>query len=361
MNAYESTGMAVAVRGDAERTSLAPRWIQSPAFDLGFFTLSPLIALPVLLVSPEPSLLSLTFACVLGIPHYLSTFVFFLWDETRAEHRARWPLFFGAPALIVVSLAATLFLRIPYVVQVVIFSWNAVHVARQSCGICSIYRHRAGVKDPSLKHIVNTAIMSTSLAMAFWDTSGHPGLHGFLTMVWARLPQTISLVAVAVAVVALARLALSLSRRFRSETPPRLPELIFLGTSLLLFHPYLWIRDSNQATLGMLLGHFIQYLGIVWLVHWRKFATAGQQQGSPTWLATLSTNLPLLIAVVLATGLISLALRTLPPFPIRAAYSGALLSLVLVHFYLDGLFWAFRRPEVRSSLGPYVLSSGPRV
>jgi membrane protein required for beta-lactamase induction len=31
------------------------------------------------------------------------------------------------------------------------------------------------------------------------------------------------------------------------------------------------------------------------------------------------------------------------------------ITLVLLHFYLDGVFWAFRKPEVRKSLGPYLM------
>ena len=31
------------------------------------------------------------------------------------------------------------------------------------------------------------------------------------------------------------------------------------------------------------------------------------------------------------------------------------ITLVLLHFYLDGVFWAFRRPEVRKALGPYLI------
>jgi hypothetical protein len=338
-----------------ERVATAPEWIQSPGFDLAFFTLSPLVALPVLFISPEPSLFSLTFACVLGIPHYLSTFVFYFWDETRGHHRARWPVFFGGPILLVLSLGAVLFFRVPVIVQAVIFVWNAIHVARQSCGICSIYRHRAGVRDASLKPIVNTAIIGTSLAMAFWNTPGYPALHDGMLQVGSAFPRLIFAGAAVVAAVALIRLGFSLFRRFRSADPPAMPELAFLATSLLLFHPYLWIHDANQATLGMLLGHFIQYLGIVWLVHRRKFA-GGASRHAPGWLTRLSTNLPLLLGVLLAVGLISLALRTLPPMPVRTLYSGALLGLVIVHFYLDGLFWAFKRPEVRNSLGPFVLS-----
>ena len=59
------------------------------------------------------------------------------------------------------------------------------------------------------------------------------------------------------------------------------------------------------------------------------------------------------------TGVVSLALRVLPPAPIKAMYSAMLLSLALVHFYLDGLFWAFKRAEVRASLGPYLMGMRP--
>jgi hypothetical protein len=336
-------------------TETASRWIHTARFDLLCFTLSPLVALPVLIVSPDPSLLSLAVGCLLGIPHYLSTFVFFFWDETRSYHRAHWALFFGGPVLIAAALVCAVLFRLPFIIQVVVYVWNTYHVARQSCGILSIYRHRAGVKDTAIRSIANAAIVSTAFALAFWDTSGHPTLHRFMTLVWPGLPRAVWIAATTAAAVSLLRLALSLAARFRSEQRPRVPELAFLATSLLLFHPYLWIRDSNQATLGMLLGHFIQYLGIVWFVHRLKFAGAVERISQP-WLARLSTSLPLLLAVMLATGAISLALRLMPVVPIQAMYTGMLLALVLVHFYLDGLFWAFRRREVRQSLGPYLMA-----
>jgi hypothetical protein len=105
----------------------------------------------------------------------------------------------------------------------------------------------------------------------------------------------------------------------------------------------------------MLLGHFVQYLAILWLVHWRKFARAAEP--SESWLARLSSNRPVLIATLIAVGTVSLAIRSMPAVPIRSLYAGGLLTLTLLHFYLDGLFWAFRRPEVRRSLGPYLAAA----
>ena len=354
MNGRELNHVASLAEGDRPATPLG--WIQSARFDLTFFILSPLIALPVLIHAPAgPSVVALVAGCALGVPHYLSTFTFFFWEDTRAQHRLRWAVFFGGPVLVVASLACAVILRVPFIVQVVVYTWNAFHVARQSCGILSIYRHRAGVQDPIVKPIVNGAVMSTSLALAFSNVQWFPALHEFMTIVWTPLPRAIFFGMTIVAIACLARLAVSLVRRFRSSDRPNYPELLFLATSLLLFHPYLWIHDADRATLGMLLGHFLQYLGIVWLVHRRKFTEASDQT-SRGWLPSLSRSLPVLLIVLAAIGGGSAAARLLSfRVPtLQALYGAALLSLSLVHFYLDGVFWAFRRPDVRRSLGPYL-------
>ena len=357
MEAYELSD--VVRPAPLPRTAPLRLWIQSPAFDLTFFILSPLISLPVLIIAPEGySLLALTFGALLGAPHYLSTFVFFFWEENRSQHRAQWAVFFGGPLLIVSTLVLAAVFRVPYIIQVTIYLWNTFHVARQSCGILSIYRHHAGVTDPGVKSVINGAVMSTSVAMAFWNIAWYPTLHRFLSIAWGRLPQAVAVLTAAAAVLALARLGVSLASRCRGDNPPRIPELAFLATSLLLFHPYLWIPDANRATLGMLLGHFVQYLGIVWLVHRRKFGSVARSS-SRTWLARLSTSVPLLLLAILTAGGLFLAGQLISDRTrlLQAMFEGGYLSLALVHFYLDGLFWAFRRPEVRQRLGPYLVGA----
>src|SRR6516162_2775365 len=148
--------------------SVSGGWIESPAFDLAYFILSPLAGLALLLVSPSDgnSLLALAAATLIGGPHYLATYSFYFWDDTAAYHRRRWFAYFVVPILIVAAVGVIAWFEIPVVIIVVIYFWNAYHVARQSCGIQSIYRHRAGALDPSLKAVTNAAIISTSLAMA---------------------------------------------------------------------------------------------------------------------------------------------------------------------------------------------------
>jgi hypothetical protein len=36
-------------------------------------------------------------------------------------------------------------------------------------------------------------------------------------------------------------------------------------------------------------------------------------------------------------------------------------SLALIHFYLDGRFWAFRDPFVRRSIGPHLVPDSRRI
>ncbi len=347
----------------AERPGGSLDWIQSPRFDLTFFILSPLLGLAVLLAAPGgPSLLALTIGVTFGIPHYLATFTFFCWDENRAYHKLRWLAFFGGPVLIVLTVGALARFRVPYILQVVIFAWNTWHVSLQNCGISSIYRHRAGARDPQLKEIANSAIISTSAALAFWNIPWYPTLNNFLTLLSPALPQAIHLGFAALAAVCLVRLGRSLWARFRTDSPPSGPELCFLATSLVLFHPYLWIRDANRATLGMLLGHFVQYLGIVWLVHHRKF-TAPAGSLAQRALASLSANLGLLVTVCLVIAGVALALQLATasnPF-LANLHEVSILTLSLIHFYLDGLFWAFRDPQVRRSLGPYLFTGPPQL
>ncbi|MGB7848166.1 MAG: hypothetical protein WBL63_21325, partial [Candidatus Acidiferrum sp.] len=136
--------------------------------------------------------------------------------------------------------------------------------------------------------------------------------------------------------------------------PMRTPELTFVLSSLLLFHPYLWVRDLNLATAGMLMGHYLQYLGIVWLLNRRKYSTP-EGSGRQRMLSSISTRTPLLLLALVSVGLVFfVADRGSSWLGIRMSYVILWNSLALVHFYLDGLIWAFKDPFVRQSIGPFL-------
>ena len=113
------------------------------AAKLGFFVLAPLVTLPIVLAYAFGYRAALVAGFLLAYPHYLSTFTFFLWDENRPVHRARWVAFFAGPVLLSATFLALIVFHVPLVLQLVLFGWNAFHVSRQSCGLG---RPRAGVK-----------------------------------------------------------------------------------------------------------------------------------------------------------------------------------------------------------------------
>jgi hypothetical protein len=134
----------------------------------------------------------------------------------------------------------------------------------------------------------------------------------------------------------------------------RLPELGFLLTSLGLGLPYLWVDDLMLATLAMLMGHFIQYLALVWLLHGRKYGAANGSAREKA-LGLIARHPALLGMLLLACGSVFwIGSRTITSAAGKNAYVCLLLSSNVIHFYLDGLIWAFRRPDVRKSLAPYL-------
>src|SRR5207244_4659189 len=122
------------------------------------------------------------------------------------------------------------------------------------------------------------------------------------------------------------------------------------------FHPYLWLHDSEFATFAMLLPHYVQYLGLVWLLHRRKFRKSG---GSPIQrgLQKLSSNLSLLGSTLLGVGLVFWSTLRWSVWNGHAVvWESMYLLIAFEHYYLDGLIWAFKQPHVRRTLGPYLLT-----
>jgi len=335
-------------------------WIASPAYDLALFTLSPLAGLFVLWANfnlPGGTMVVVAATFLIAIPHYLSSFTFYLGDDTLAYYRSRRMAFFIGPMVIVAAVVVLRVLGFDRPVLNAMYVWNIWHVSLQSAGILSLYRRLNG-GALSERRPAHLAILSVNATLAFWHIDRFAPLYSLLIRIHPVAPWSIRAVGLPVAVASLIVLAARLARR---PHPVSLAEGAFLASSLLLFHPYLWVQDSNLATFGMLMGHFIQYLAIVWLLHRRKYADAG---GSfhQRLLGRISARPALTLSAIAAMGL------TFYAFSVGAEAVGASMfyiiawnALTLVHFYLDGLIWAFRQTFVRQTFGPYLTPASHMV
>jgi len=351
-----------AVTAPAETISKKRGWIESPFYDLSLFTLSPLAGLLVIALERGMRLghpVGVLAIYFVGIPHYLSTFTFYLGDQNRSHYRARWAAFFLGPLIIFASVFALRILDVKGVVQSVIFTWNIYHVSLQSAGILSIYR-RLNAGQQKEKVWAHLTILFVNATMAFWFLENFPPLYSFVERIHPQAPLALRYACLMTAIVAGIGYAIQLARR---PGPIGLSEQAFLISSLLLFNPYLWLQDSVLATVATLMGHFIQYLGIIWLLNRRKFT---QQQasgsGAQQWLVKLSSNPRLLMGSLLAIGAFFLALDK--GSRVAGMYLSYIIvwnSLVLIHFYVDGLVWAFRNSFVRQTVGPYLVLESHRL
>jgi len=335
-------------------------WIQSRAYDLAFLSLSPLAGLLFLFFDRTThfgSAAGVLIVYLIGMPHYLSTFSFYLDDTNREHYRTRWTAFFLGPVLILALVFALRAFNVPYIVQTVIFVWNIYHVSLQSAGILSIYRRLSG-GDQQEKPWAHLAILSSNATMAFWFLQYFPPLYELLRRLYPAAPFVVRYACLAVAVLSTAKYAYRLSRRSMQVSPA---EKVFLLSCLLLFHPYLWVQDSVKATIAVLIGHFIQYLGIIWLLNARKYADSGGSLAQQ-FLVRISRDPFHRAAVLIGAGAFLLAVdRASRHAGLYLSYMILLNSLVLIHFYVDGLVWAFKQPFVRKTIGPYLALESHRV
>lgn len=336
-----------------------PQWIESPLYDSLFFMAAPLLGALYLVAyhsAPALRIIPGVFFAV-GMAHYLSTFSFYFGDDNRAEYRSHWIAFFVAPLLIIAAVALMRFGPLLSVLLTTIYLWNVWHITLQSCGILSVYRHLGGGPRDEKKY-ANGLLLTISAALVAANIKGFDPLRQLLVAVSPKLPAIVFGAALAALVVAIGAYVVRLVRRSRAGTPLRGSEAMFLGSSVLLFHPFAWNANAADATNGVLFGHFVQYLALVWLLHRRKYAPgAGSRMQNA--LAIVSRNAAMLGAILVTLAVAYYAAgKVMQRFGTYGIWVWSFNALVLIHFYLDGWIWAFKRPYVRQSLGPYLT---PRV
>src|SRR5213080_1592719 len=140
--------------------------------------------------------------------------------------------------------------------------------------------------------------------------------------------------------------------------------LAFGLTGIAMYSPYLVIDNLACAFLAGLLPHYMQYHGIFWLVGRNKYP--GNPRYADSWLGKLAQDFRVWVGLVVVAAF-AMGLLRAPHFlaekspALMAAYHtpvmltlGAFYGLGWMHFYLDGLLFRFRYPEVRAAILRYL-------
>src|SRR5260370_41938028 len=100
----------------------------------------------------------------------------------------------------------------------------------------------------------------------------------------------------------------------------------------------------------------MQYLGIMWLLNRRKYAQQIGGSVAQQLLIKISSRPRLVLGSLLLLGALFLFMdRSSRLVGMHSGYDIVWASLVLIHFYVDGLVWAFRDSFVRKTVGPYLV------
>src|SRR5262245_4572664 len=344
-----------AVGGVVARPSM---WIASVPFDLVFFVATPLLVLPLVLLTLQHALPSQLYLCVAAfgaLGHHLPGMMRAYGDRALfSRFKVRFTV---APAFLV---AVSLYFSFtePKTITLLVYLWGVWHAAMQTHGFLRMYDAKYQCTGAWMGILDQAACLSWFGAAVVLSPTRVPYiLEGLYMAGVPKIPlpviHAVQLgVAAATAAVTVAYLVNAVTA-WRAGRPPNPIKIGVLATSL----PFFWY--VNVAIPNLLVGivawelfHDVQYLAIVWLFNQRRAAT-DPEVGAFTRLVfgRGRAMVVLYVGLVLAYGSLHLVEKALPPdFPAKIL-GGILAASALLHFYYDGFIWKMRERSTRASLG----------
>lgn len=346
----------------------APRSLAiiSPAKDFLFFFLSSAVVLLAWFASSVMHVDGYTILSVVAVvsngPHLVSTWTRVYFDPREWQSRpiatVAIPIaIFAAVWAITTQLGALG----PRLLNSVILYWATWHFVAQNWGILRIYQRKSGEPETSLATKLEKPLLLLVVlfCLAHRIYTGPRVLFG-VEVLYPPLPYP--LVLALLAPIALL-LGVVLVQRVRERNQPWAKaawvRLAFIGCSFIgFFVPFQLITsDDTSAFAAAACWHGFQYLGMVRHYHrnaWRngvdERAKIVSWLAQPGW-ARAALYMALLLAMAGAVyGVIyGIALATSMPFYTWAAI--VWISLTLSHYWIDGVIWKLRRPELAQRVG----------
>jgi hypothetical protein len=346
----------------------APRSLAiiSPVQDFLFFFLSAAVVLVVWFASSVLHVDGFTILAAVAVtsngPHLVSTWTRVYFDPR--EWKARPVSLVLVPSLVTVAVFTITVKLEPFgqrLLNSVILYWATWHFVAQNWGILRIYQRKSGepltsfamrLERPLLLLIVLFSLahrIATGPRILF----GVEVLYPPLSREWALT----LLVPIGVLT------GLLLASRIRERNAPWAKaawvRLAFIGCSFLgFFVPFQLITsDDTSGFAAAASWHGFQYLGMVRHYHrntWR--AGVDPQARVISWLsqpgwARASLYFAMLLALAGAVYGVVFALSLVTPWNFYTWAGIVWVSLTLSHYWMDGVIWKLRRPEVARRVG----------
>jgi hypothetical protein len=335
-------------------------WMVSPAFDLLFFVCSTLIVfLPWMAhdyFGVAPGLILLAVGGVSNGPHIVST-----WTRVYLDGNERWqrpityyamPILFSAFVIYIIATVG----KNSVVLRSVVFYWASWHFVAQNWGILRIYQRRSGDAELHIAKLERVILYLGALWPILWRV-----FHGphelFGTDIWhpAVPAWLVHGVGAALVTAFIAYAAYRVRQRLRGESVDFVRPLFLVCSFIGFFVPFYCITSAGSVSFSAAAAwHGLQYIAIVYVFNRRRWAdgvddkarvvswVSQKGRGAVYYLSLLGIG-----AIVYgAVFLLSLAMS----WDLTLSVPATWLSLTLSHYYIDGVIWKLRRPQLARHL-----------
>lgn len=355
--------MRVPMSSNSAAPSLA---IISPLKDFLFFFASAGVVLIAWFASSVLKVDGYTILATVAVasngPHLVSTWTRVYFDPK--EWRSRPMATVGMPLLIFVGVLLInwkLEALGPRLLNSIILYWATWHFVAQNWGILRIYQRKSGeaLTSPAMKLERPLLLLIVLFCVAHRLYTGPRVLFG-VEVLYPTLPY--ALVMGLLAPIGLL-LGVLLVTRVRERHAPHAKaawlRLAFIGCSFLgFFVPFQLIKsDDTSAFAAAAAWHGFQYLGMIRhynLNAWKKGVDADARLISwlsqPGWTRGF-LYWALLMSLAGAVYVVIFALSLVTPWSFYTWAGIIWVSLTLSHYWIDGVIWKLRRPELAQRVG----------
>lgn len=362
--------VSTARRTSAKSRSAAPVpsaparvWMVSPAFDLTFFIGTALVTLGPWMAVEYFHVRAFLVIAAVGIvsngPHLISTWTRVYLD---GNERFRRPLHYWlVPGLLAAFVAYMVLVKEgprSATVRTMLFYWAFWHFMMQNWGILRIYQRRTGAMYSGGTRMAQLERVVLWLG-ALWPLS-HRLYTGPWTLFGAHVrhptlsPWMVNGLGAALLTVAAFYLGVRVRQIVRGERVPLIRPLFLLASWFGFFVPFVLIKKSGSAAFAAAAcWHGLQYLGIVWFYNHNRWRDGVDEKARfVSWISQPGRAPFYFLGLLAVAGMVYGGLTLASKVVYTAEIWGSLvwISLTFGHYYLDGVIWKLRKPELQKQL-----------
>jgi hypothetical protein len=240
--------------------------------------------------------------------------------------------------------------------RTVLFYWAIWHFVSQNWGILRIYQRKAGEAELGIAKLERAVLyLGAAWPVAWRVVNGPHELFGAAIYVPSLPPWTPDAIGVAFFTAALAYGGIRLRQRLSGGRVDFMRPLFLTSSAIGFFVPFMLITSRGSVSFAAAAAwHGLQYIAIVWLFSRRKWAGKIDPKARLVSWVSQEGRGPLFFLMLLAVGGIAYGIvilfALLMTWDIRITATTTWLSFTFGHYFIDGMIWKLRKPQVSQQL-----------